>query len=430
MSDITFLTEHTGIQLQELAPLQERLADEIGRVSQAWGRGYDTEYASLTLPCDQDLISRVSRLAENKKALDPAMVIVVGIGGSNLGTMAILQALGVGQESAYFADTVDAPYMLRMKEKAEQYLQEGRQILVVVISKSGSTTETIANAQLFVSLLKKHRTDYNNYMVIISDDHSPLADIAHEHSFSYLAIPKHVGGRYSVFSAAGLFPLAVLGVDIIALREGAQSMKESCTAPDLGHNPAALSAATLYHLYQKEFRIHDTFVLGHSLFGIAQWYRQLLAESIGKEENNKGQKVHVGITPTTSIGSVDLHSVAQLYLAGPNIQSTTFITVANQQDIAVPSDTAFDNVVPMIQNRTFNEIMDAITTGMQKAYMHANRPFMTIELPEISAYHCGQLLQMKMVETMYLGFLFDINPFNQPQVESYKKETRKILSHE
>jgi len=430
MKEITFSTEHTGIQLQELAPLQERLADEIGRISTAWGSGYDSEYASLTLPSDQDLISRVSRLAEDKKALDPAMVIVIGIGGSNLGTMALLQALGIGEGVAYFADTVDTPYISRIYEKAAQLLKQGREVLVVVISKSGSTTETIANAQLFVSLLKKQRTDYHNYMVIISDDHSPLLQVAHEHNFSLLAIPKHVGGRYSVFSAVGLFPLAVLGVDIVALREGAQSMKESCTASELADNPAALSAATLYHLYQKDFRIHDTFVLGHALFGVAQWYRQLMAESIGKEENKQGQKVHVGITPTTSIGSVDLHSVAQLYLAGPNIQSTTFITVKNQQDIAVPSDTAFDTLVPMIQDRTFNTIMDAIVKGVQKAYIHANRPFMTIELPEISAYHCGQLLQMKMVEIMYLGFLFDIDPFNQPQVEWYKKETRKILSHE
>jgi len=430
MNEITFSTEHTGITEHDLKPLEEHLNEEIGRISAAWASGYDTEYASLTLPSDQDLLSRVSRLAENKKGLDPAMVIVAGIGGSNLGTLALMQALGIGNELLYCADTVDAPYIARLKEKADQHLQEGRQVIVIVISKSGSTTETIANAQVFVSLLKKHRADYHNYVVIISDDHSPLAEVAHEHSFSYLAIPKHVGGRYSVFSAVGLFPLALLGVDIEALRKGAQSMKEPCTALELARNPSALSAATLYQLYQKEFRIHDTFVIGHALFGIAQWYRQLMAESIGKSENKQGQMVHVGITPTTSIGSVDLHSVAQLYLAGPNIQSTTFISVANKQDVSVPSDTAFDNLVPMIQNRTLNQIMNAITKGVQKAYMHANRPFMTIELPEISAYHCGQLLQMKMVEIMYLGFLFDINPFNQPQVEWYKKETRKMLSHE
>lgn len=430
MKQIRSSFDHATISSHEINDLQARLAPEIGRIKEAWAAGYATEYASLSLSSDTELLGRVMAHARQAESLNPRMVIIIGIGGSNLGTMALLQALGHTDRSVHFADTVDAPYIQAMYDQAEAMLEQGDEILIIVISKSGSTTETIANAQLFAALLQKHKKEYARNVMVISDEGSPLARIAAQHSFSYLSIPQQVGGRYSVFSAVGLFPLAVMGVDIVALRSGAESMKGACTHETLYKNPAALRAATLYQLYQKGLYIHDTFAFSHALYGIGQWYRQLLAESIGKAETKQGASVHVGITPTTSIGSVDLHSVTQLSLAGPANRVTTFLTIVEQKDISVPSGTAFDSLVPMIQGTSFRMIMQAIVDGTQKAYEYAHRPFMTIELPELSAYHCGQLLQMKMVEIMYLGFLFDIDPFNQPQVEWYKKETRKILSHE
>ncbi len=428
MKPIQFSYTHATIPSEKITEFQDRLAPEIGRVKAAWGAGYGTDYASLSLPCDDELLAQVESVAREKKALNPRMLIVIGIGGSNLGTLAVLKALGHNDIPVAFADTVDAPYIACIYQQAEQIIAQGDEVIIVVISKSGSTTETIANAQLFSALLQQYKKEHG--MVVISDAGSPLFEIAKKHQLAHLAIPEKVGGRYSVFSAVGLFPLAIMGVDIRALRDGAQSMEASCTNTYLQENSAAFSAALLYYFYHKGMVIHDSFAFSHALSGIGDWYRQLMAESIGKAENSAGQKVHVGITPTVSIGSVDLHSVAQLYLAGPNNRITTFLTVANQKDIAVASGTPFDSLVPMIQEKTFNEIMDAILQGTQKAYQHAHRPYTSIELPEISAYHCGQLFQMKMVEIMYLGFLFDINPFNQPQVELYKKETRKILSHE
>ncbi len=431
MKPIEFSCDHAAIPSATITELQARLEPEIGRLQAAWGAGYDTEYASLSLPSDSGLLEQIKAVAHEKKSINPRILIVIGIGGSNLGAMAIQKALGKKNDLVvYYADTVDPAYTGAIYRHAEQVLKQGQEVLITVISKSGTTTETIANAQLFASLLKQYKKEYTRNIVVISDEGSALAHVAKKHQISYFPIPPKVGGRYSVFSAAGLFPLYMMGIDIEALRNGAESVKASCTHKNLHANPAALSAATLYYFYQKGMNIHDTFAFSHSLHGIGEWYRQLMAESIGKADTKDGKSVHVGITPTVSVGSVDLHSMAQLYLGGPNNRVTTFLTTADQPDIAVPDGTPFDSLVPMIQGKSFTTIMNAILEGTQKAYKDVDRPFMTIELPEISAYHCGQLLQLKMVEIMYLGFLFDINPFNQPQVELYKKETRKILSHE
>ncbi len=430
MKQIAFSCDHAAIPSATITKLQTRLEPEIGRLQASWGAGYDTEYASLSLPSDSALLQQVMAVAHEKKSLNPRILIVIGIGGSNLGAMAIQKALNTNDLVVYFADTVDPTYTGTIYRHAEQILKEGQEVLITVISKSGTTTETIANVQLFTALLQQYKKEYARNIVVISDEGSALSEVAKKQHFSYLSIPQKVGGRYSVFSAVGLFPLYMMGIDVDAFRNGAESVKASCTDKNLHANSAALSAATLYYFYQKGMNIHDTFAFSHSLHGIGEWYRQLMAESIGKADTKDGKRVHVGITPTVSIGSVDLHSMAQLYLGGPNNRVTTFLTIADQPDMPVPEGTPFDSLVPMIEGKSFNTIMQAILHGIQKAYEHAQRPFMAIELPEISAYHCGQLLQLKMVEIMYLGFLFDINPFNQPQVELYKKETRKILSHE
>ena len=314
---------------------------------------------------------------------------------------------------------------------AEQHLKNGDTILLVIVSKSGSTAETIANAELFLGLLDRHQKGaLAEQVVFITDQDSPLHVVAKKMKASCLLIPKKVGGRFSVLSAVGLFPLEMLGIDTGPLREGALSVKDLCGEKDLSKNLAALSAATLYHYYQKGMVIHDLFAFTLSLRGVGAWYRQLMAESIGKAVNKKGDPVHVGITPTTSIGSIDLHSVVQLYLAGPNNRLTTFVQVTPKEDLEVPDSSLLSSIIPAINGKSFSEIMQAIYEGTQKAYEHQKRPFMAIEFPEMSAYYLGQFLQIKMVEIMYLGYLFDINPFDQPQVELYKKETRKILVHE
>jgi len=351
-----------------------------------------------------------------------------------LGAKAIHEALNgryyneLSSCPVYFLETIDATDMLEVEKLITNILKAGKKILVNVVTKSGTTLETVANFQVVLSLLKIYfPKTYSEYVVVTTDKDSILWNMAEQEQFDRLEIPTLLGGRYSVFSAVGLFPLLFIGIDIDQLLEGAQSMFTRCLEP-VETNPAALSALLLFMHYQSERVIHDTFLFSVELENVGKWYRQLMGESIGKEHNVQGKKVEVGITPTVSVGSIDLHSVAQLYLGGPRERFTTFITIEHfSNDVIVPDLPVFKNSFSWIQNRSFSTLIKAISSGTQKAYQKNNRPFCSILLPEKDEYSLGQLLQMKMLEIVYLAHLLEINPFDQPHVELYKKETHQIL---
>jgi glucose-6-phosphate isomerase len=421
----------------ELKALSQKLEPEIKRIQHALTTGYDSPYASINLITDEHMHSVINNVAQEKKQLNPRIMVVIGIGGSNLGALAIHEALhgtmynqGDPELKVYWADTVDSDYMSTIASRMEAMLRQGSHVLLTIISKSGSTTETAANAQVLLALLKQyHPEDYFRFVVAITDKDSALWRIATQERWVSLEIPKNVGGRYSVFSAAGLFPLAMLGVDIKQLLEGARFIMPELLDVSVEQNPAALSALILTHFRRNGKTIHDTFLFSVAFESIGKWYRQLLGESIGKEFNRQGQRVYMGITPTVSIGSTDLHSVGQLYMGGPRDKVTTFITLgAGNTDLVVPSTPEYAALGESIQDKTYSQIMDAIVSGVQKAYTKASLPFVTIALPEKSSFYLGQLLQLKMLEIMYLGYLLEVNPFDQPQVESYKQETREILA--
>jgi len=431
MKRIRFSGNHSGVDQESIEKIGEHLRPLCKQVNSSWGGGYKDVYASLSLPSDNELLAAVQKLISEKQELKPSVQVIIGMGGSSLGARAIYQALHttVGAP-VYFLDTLDSWYCSQVYKICEAVLQAGEEILITVISKSGTTTETIANAQLFMKLLAEYNKPYQEYVVAITDENSPLWKKAQKEGISCLAVPPLVGGRYSVFSAVGLFPLGMMGVDLVALRDGAQSMKEPCSGSAIINNPAAISAAIVYEQYRAGYVIHDTFIFSRLLRGIADWYRQLVGESLGKADNKQGKRVNVGITPTVSVGPEDLHSVAQLYLGGPYNRMTTFLSMPHKDDLIVATGNPFDDLIPMIRGKSFGQIMSAIERGTHRAYEHDKRPYMMIALPELSAYTIGQFMQLQMVQTMYLGFLLDINPFDQPQVELYKKETRGILTHE
>lgn len=437
MENIHFDHENScQITNDTIEPLQEILQPEIERVFNSRTYGYDNNYASVNLPFDENLIKTINETVKSTKSLNPTTLVVIGIGGSNLGTIAVLEGLRGKfynehyDVSVYFVDTVDSDHVNDIAKLVERELETGNNIILNVISKSGTTTETIANFEIFLEILKSHRPyNYHNFVVTTTDKDSALWKLAQDEKFTHLAIPHHVGGRYSVLSAAGLFPLCFLDIDIEELCSGAQSGFILSTHKQLTNNSAALSAALIATHYKRGNIIHDTFLFSVALTGLGAWYRQLSAESVGKAYNNNNELINTGILPTISIGSTDLHSVAQLYLAGPYNRFTTFVSVKkNQSDLIVPEYEEFETVVPKIQGKSLPFIMDAILEGTKKAYHHDDRPFISITLPKKSAYYLGQFMQIKMIEIMYLGFLLNVNPFDQPQVESYKRETRNILA--
>ncbi len=425
----------SGVDDADINPLIQKLKPEIQKIREA--KKYETDYAFINLATDRNNLSVVQKCIEDKKKLKPTMCIVIGIGGSNLGTLAVGQALfgplynqttdGI---KLYFADTVDADQINDILVLAKKELEKGNDIILNVVSKSGSTTETIANFEIFLSLLKEYKEDdYHQYIVATTDKDSKLWNLAQEENFDCLEVPKKVGGRFSVFSAVGLFPLGLIGVDVKEFLDGAQSMVPVCTAND-EKNSAARGAAILYQQYCDGITIHDLFLFSVALKGIGRWYRQLVGESLGKEQTKSGEVKPTGITPTVSVGSTDLHSMAQLYLSGPIDRFTTFVSVEkNNSSIIIPDLPEFEKLVSNIQGKSLSLIMDAILKGTQTAYKKGKRPFVSVVLPKKSAYYIGQFLQYKMIETVYLAYLLDVNPFDQPGVERYKQETRKVLAH-
>jgi glucose-6-phosphate isomerase len=160
---------------------------------------------------------------------------------------------------------------------------------------------------------------------------------------------------------------------------------------------------------------------------MGKWYRQLMRESIGKEHDKEGNVAHIGITPMVSIGSTDLHSMAQLYFGGPRDKFTCFVSAPQEEDVAISQEQVFLHLVEGIQGKTFAQIMEAIMGGVRAAYQKNELPYVDIALPEISEVVLGQYLQFRMMEMMFLAQFLNVNAFDQPNVEDYKAETRKLL---
>lgn len=424
---ITIDTSHGLVPKPALARLGGKLTPAIEDMRATAKRDdYTDERASINLPADKKLRKDIRAYA-TRKARNVDILLVCGIGGSNLGTIAVQEA-ALGRlhnqsprrtPAIYYADTVDPANISDILSIADRALRDGKRVLVDIVTKSGTTTETVANAEVFLRLLRERRKSLPDHAVVTTDRGSALWDLAEELGIDRLEIPKNVGGRYSVFSAVGMFPLNALGLDTDELARGAEQMRDRCVQP-FASNPAAQSAARLHHHLQRGRNIHDTFLFSTDLESIGKWYRQLMAESLGKQGK--------GMTPTVSIGSTDLHSMVQLYLGGPGDKFTTFVTVKRDtQDIAVPRLRMGFERLASAEGKTFSGLRDAIFRGTVKAYQKRQRPFTHIELPERDEASIGQFLQLKMMEIIYLGRLLGVNAFNQPNVEEYKEETRKIL---
>ena len=437
MDSINFAYQNTClISDTQLNTLFSRLLPETDHIAAARNSGYTTDYGSIHLPFDEELLKTICSTVKEKKQLYPTTLVVIGIGGSNLGTIAVLETLrgkfynNHHEIQVHFVDTVDTDNVSDIAQLVEHELATGNNIMINVVSKSGTTTETIANFEIFLEILKNHRPyNYHQFVIVTTDQDSALWELSKREEFTLLAIPKNVGGRYSVFSAVGLFPLCFLGIDCKQLLEGARAGFEIATSKTYTHNHAALSAIFIAMHYRSDRIIHDTFLFSVALESLGAWYRQLSAESLGKALDKKNNPVAIGLLPTISIGSTDLHSVAQLYLAGPDNRFTTFISLThNATDLVLPQYQEYESLVQHIQSKPLATIMNAILDATKQTYLKNNRPFVSWILPEKTAFYIGQFMQLKMIEVMYVGFLFDVNPFDQPEVEKYKNETKILLS--
>jgi len=423
--------DDAGVSKRKAVQVAKRLVPELMRLAKV--RGYDDSRASVFLPVDESNLEVARAAIALKRKLHPSLVIVIGIGGSNLGALAVQEAV-LGKLCSerrvprlLFADTVDSDELQAVIDAMQGELRQGRQVLLNVISKSGSTTETVANFEILLNVLRRHRKNAQEYVVVTTDRGSSLWEFGLAKGFSLLEIPKNVGGRYSVFSQVGLFPLGMVGVDIKELVQGAAWMRERCLSLELAKNPAAFGASVLYLQNKAGRSIYDHFLFATDLESLGKWYRQLLAESVGKEFSVDKKRVRAGIAPTVSVGSVDLHSLAQLYLGGPDVRFTNFVTTRFNAELKVPNYPEFEKLVKDLQGKELVQVLHAIVEGVKRAYRKAKRPFSETHFDGKNAFAIGAFMQWKMIETMLLAQLLQVNPFDQPAVELYKKETRMLL---
>ena len=400
---------------------------------------YDFPESSINLAFDEDQLKNAIRLQKEKTTGDLKYILVVGIGGSNLGAKSVYDALygyfDVMEAARFpkmiFADTNDPEFLNSLTQFLKTGISKPEEIIVNAISKSGLTTETTVNLEIITDILKEKFEGALSRIVVTTDSKSALWKGAQEKDISILEIPKNVGGRYSVLSTVGLFPLLLCGVDTEGLINGARKMRTRCLSDDFMKNPAVMSAAILFYHFKRGKNICDNFFFHPEMESLGKWYRQLMGESIGKEKDDAGNIINTGITPTVSVGSVDLHSVAQLYLGGPKDKFTTFIWgYTDGDEKIVPKKGSFSELLALgAGGKKPSYIMKAIYDGVKIAYGKAGLPFMEIAFEGINAFSLGEFFQFKMMEMMFLGKLMKINAFNQPNVESYKIETGKILGN-
>lgn len=405
-----------------LTPIRSRLYSE----------GWEGDFASFLLPETDEYLSASESLASEFS--DCGALLVVGIGGSNLGTAAVAEALlgkeGVrsGSKRLYFLDTVDSRKADQILSTLESLSASGVRLALATVSKSGSTTETAALTSLAYDRLVRNAGLSSDRTVAITEPGSKLHRHAESLGWRTLPMRPKVGGRYSVFSNVGLFPLAFLGIDVRRLLSGARRALADSFSPTASENAAYVTASFLFEGASEGRNVADHFFFVDAFESVGKWYRQLLGESVGKEFAKDGRKVGAGITPTVSIGSTDLHSVGQLYLGGPRDKSFVFVDAVSAQPVSVPADPTLDSVVANVAGRPLSEIMDAILLGTLEAYRAKGIPFVRWTLHEGSAEDLGYFLQSKMAEVAFLGTMFGVDPFDQPNVEDYKIGTKRILS--
>ncbi len=349
--------------------------------------------------------------------------LILGIGGSALGPRAILEAMSPfhnlqKKPRVFIYDNVDPRTLKHIFS-----LIDLKKTSVNVISKSGSTAETAASFMFLWDEMKKVPGGEISKRFIITTDTEKgnLRRIVKEEDLMSLLIPQGIGGRYSVLSAVGLLLAEVIGIDSDSLLRGAMDINNKCSEPDFWKNPAYLFGTLLYLMNEEKQKTINVLVpYADSLKPLSEWFCQLWAESLGKDRK--------GLTPYPSVGTTDQHSQLQLWIEGPRDKVLIFIRIDNYgNDIKIPGVFKDIEGLSYLSGHTLSELIKAEEEATELALAKAGIPNMTITMPRIDAYHLGQLFHFFGLATAFTGFLYRINPFDQPGVEEGKNLTYGIM---
>jgi len=393
-----------GLTEKEIEGLKEKALLAHGEVAKGLA------FMDLT---EQDT-SGVKKIAEEIRAKAEGFILL-GIGGSALGPKSILEAMSPmhnlkNSPKVFVYDNVDPSTLKNILS-----LVDLRKTAVNVITKSGSTGETMA------SFMALYEGGPAALIVATTDpEKGALRKLVGEKGFRSLPIPSPLGGRYSVLSPVGLLLAGVIGVDPDELLRGARAMKERCSNPELWENPAYLFGALLYLMDKlKGRRITVMMPYSDRLKVLGEWFCQLWAESLGKSG--------VGLTPYPSLGTTDQHSQVQLWMEGPEDKVVVFVRVLDHgADIKIP-EVFKETETGYLGGHSLGELMNAEEESTELCLAKAGRPNMTLEAPAVNAFYMGQLFYFFELATAFTGFLYGINPFDQPAVEEGKRFTYGMM---
>lgn len=387
----------------------------------------------LDLPGDADLHAESVDFAKRTRGRFDD-VVVLGIGGSALGPIAIRTALRKPQFNLLDAGERDLRPRLHVLDNLDPATVSGllervvklERTLFIVTSKSGGTAETMAQYLVIRDAVEKHRLSPKDHIVFVTDPQKgALRLLARQEAIPALEIPPNVGGRFSVLSAVGLLPSALIGVDTGALLDGAADMARRCSTEQLTKNPAG-TFATLQFLADAKHgkKIHVLMPYSDALRDMAAWFVQLWAESLGKALPDGG---HVGPTPVAALGATDQHSQVQLFMEGPEDKTVTFVAAPARDDVEIPSLHPKVSELSYLGGHKLGEVLDIERRATAGALATRGRPNMTIELDAVDAAHVGGLFMLFEIATIYAGALYGVNPLDQPGVELGKRFTYAMM---
>ena len=429
-----------GVTPAELSAIQPRI-NEMHAILQK--ERADGVHGFWNLHKDAATLGRVKQEAARFLDFGYDNLVILGIGGSALGTSALVTALlppyynlltrrqRKGHPRVFVMDNID-PVTFRGMMR----LCRPEKTLYCLISKSGGTAETMSQAMLVADALEKKvgKDKIMDHLVTITNPRekgvtSHLHTVTDEFGLTEMAVPLNVGGRFSVFSPVGLFPAAVLGMDVDAMFEGCAAMDEACQSPNLDENPAYLRAALHYLADTEKGKVMSVMMpYADGLKDIADWYRQIWAESLGKRFSLDGEEVFAGQTPIKALGATDQHSQVQLYREGPNDKLFSIIEVKRfEKTLRIPDTLGAVSELDYLRGATMNKLMNAELRGTVDALKASHRPVIRVTLPKVNAHTVAQLLYMLEVETAMAGRLYNINTYDQPGVEEGKVIARSLM---
>jgi glucose-6-phosphate isomerase len=425
--------EH-GITPAQFKALAEKTSPLIQKLNEERKAG-ETPYRDL--PFNTEIAQQVKELtAELKEQCEN--LVVLGIGGSALGNIALQTALNPYMHNLddtqrpgprlFVFDNIDPAQLASFLDWVGDKLDK---TIFNVISKSGRTAETASQFLIVRQMLldKLGPAGLQNRIVATTDPkEGTLRKIAADNNLRSLELPEGVGGRFSVLSAVGLFSAAMCKIDIDSLLKGARDMDTRVSCEDFYKNPAAINATINYHFYNRGKKISVMIPYSYALKDLADWYRQLWAESLGKAEDLTGNEVHIGPTPVKALGATDQHSQVQLYREGPNDKLFTFLQVNNfERNLKIGPAPDCAPELGFLAGADLGTLLNSEKKATEYALLTNKRPCLTVVFDKVNAYTVGQFIYLFEVTTSLAGALFGVNTYNQPAVELGKEAAFALM---